>query len=498
MTPPNAADTPPATTAASVRLVTISIGLLLLLAALDQTIVATALPTIVADLGGLDHLSWVVTAYILASTVSAPLYGKLGDLYGRRLMVFFSVALFLIGSTLCGLAQSMPFLIFSRTVQGLGGGGLFVLALAVVGDVIAPKDRGKVQGVFAAVFSLSSVIGPLMGGWFVQSFSWHWIFFINLPLGALAVIAFASSFAARAERVSHKIDWAGAAALTASLGALILVTSLGGHTIAWSSAEAIALCALAAGSMLAFVMIEQRAQEPILPLDLFRRNVFVVTNLLGFASGAAFFGALTFLPIYLQVAKGIAPTASGMLLIPMTLGIVITANVSGRYMGKTGRYRILPMMGTALITISGLLLTTLDQNTGNVAFGLFIVLFGFGMGFIFPVVITSVQNAVPREQLGAATAASVMFRQIGGSLAVAVFGAIFTSGLMAGSGGNPEINAQLLAQLPLDQRQAIAGTVADAIHPIYWIVVALGIIAFLFALMLKEIPLQNRLVPKGE
>ena len=488
----------------SIRMVIFSIGLLLLLASLDQTIVSTALPTIVADLGGLEHLSWVVTAYILSSTLVAPLYGKLGDLYGRRLMVFISVGLFLFGSALCGLAQSMGFLIASRAIQGLGGGGLFVLALSVIGDVIPPNERGKVQGVFAAVFSASSVIGPLAGGWFVEAVSWHWIFYINLPLGFIAIAGFAASFAAHPERQRHKIDWAGAAALSVALGALTLVTSLGGSTLAWGSPLALTLIALVPVALAAFLWIERRAAEPLLPLVLFKNNVFTVCGIIGFVTGAAMLGGLTFIPIYLQIAKGYTPTASGLMMIPMTAGILTSSTFAGRFMGRTGRYRMLPMAGTALIALGAAGLGMLDETSHPAVFCATILVFGLGMGCIFPVVSTAVQNAVPRHQLGTATAAGVMFRQIGGSLAVAVFGAIFTARLAAGMGADAalshggEIGPQALAGLPDAVRAQIAGLAVHAINPIFWTVVALAALGFGFAQILREVQLVNRSVPKGE
>lgn len=488
----------------SIRMVIFSIGLLLLLASLDQTIVSTALPTIVADLGGLEHLSWVVTAYILSSTLVAPLYGKLGDLYGRRLMVFISVGLFLFGSALCGLAQSMGFLIASRAIQGLGGGGLFVLALSVIGDVIPPQERGKVQGVFAAVFSASSVIGPLAGGWFVEAFSWHWIFYINLPLGLIAIAGFAASFAANPERQRHKIDWAGAAALSVALGSLTLVTSLGGSTLAWDSPQALTLIALVPLALAAFLWIERRAAEPVLPLELFKNNVFTVCGIIGFVTGAAMLGGLTFIPIYLQIAKGYTPTASGLMMIPMTAGILTSSTFAGRFMGRTGRYRMLPMAGTALIAVGAAGLGMLDEASHPAVFCATILVFGLGMGCIFPVVTTAVQNAVPRQQLGTATAAGVMFRQIGGSLAVAVFGAIFTARLAAGLGADAalshggEIGPQALAALPDEVRAQIAGLAVHAINPVFWIVVALALLGFGFAQILREVQLVNRTVPKGE
>ncbi|MCW1933025.1 MDR family MFS transporter [Pararhodobacter zhoushanensis] len=479
----------------SVRLVIASVATLLLLAALDQTIVSTALPTIVSDLGGLEHLSWVVTAYILASTVAAPLYGKLGDLYGRRIMVFVSVGLFLIGSLLCGLAGSMTFLIVSRAIQGLGGGGLFVLALSVVGDVLTAKERGKIQGMFAAVFSISSMVGPLIGGYFVEQFSWHWIFLINVPLGILAVIGFAMSFPAHTATKKHKIDWAGAAALSLTLASVTLMTALGGNTLPWDSLETYGLGALSLVALVAFILIERRAVEPILPLELFNLNVFTTTSMLSFLTGAAMLGAVTFLPLYLQVARGVSPMISGLLLAPMTLGIVAATTVAGTYMRRSGRYRILPIVGMTILAIGGVLLAQISVETSTWGFSAMIVLFGFGMGLCFPVLTTAVQNAVPRAQLGTATSSGVMFRQIGGSLAVAMFGAMMTARLAAQAGGlnfSAEMGPQALAQLDPAIRAGIATHIVDAIAPIYWVVAAFGVLGLIVALILREIPLSGR------
>ena len=496
--------TPPQETG-SLRLVILSVGLLLLLASLDQSIVSTALPTIVADLGGLDHLSWVVTAYILTSTIVAPLYGKLGDLYGRRNTIFVSVALFLIGSVLCGLATSMTFLIIARALQGMGGGGLFVLALSVVGDAVPARDRGKIQGVFAAVFSISSVLGPLAGGWLSENANWHWIFFINIPLGLMALVGFAASFKPRGIRTSHRIDWWGAVTLTLSLGALTLLTSLGGRSFAWESATALALAALTIISTLAFVLIESRAAEPILPLWLFKMNVFWVTSVIGFIAGAAMFGAITFVPLYLQIAKGASPTTSGLLLIPMTLGILIASTLAGRYMGRTGKYWYIPLAGMALLTLGMVLLALLQVDTNMVVFGMSLTCVGLGMGCIFPVVTTAVQNAVPPKAMGTATAAGIMVRQTGGALGVAAFGALFSSRLMAGLGdaaaalgGGAQLGPQSLAKLPPEMKVKVAQAVVDAIHPIFWIASGLAFLGLLFCLMLEEVPLTNRMVPKGE
>ena len=487
----------------SLRLVLLSIGLLLLLASLDQSIVATALPTIVADLGGLEHLSWVVTAYILTSTIVAPLYGKLGDLYGRRNTIFVSVIIFLAGSALCGLATSMTFLIIARAIQGLGGGGLFVLALSVVGDAVPPRERGKIQGIFAAVFSVSSVLGPLAGGFLSENANWHWIFFINIPLGLIALVGFAASFKPRGIRTSHRIDWSGAIALTLALGSLTLLTSLGGRSFAWQSATSLGFALLTLLSFVAFIWIERRAAEPILPLGLFKMNVFWVTSVLGFVVGSVLFGALTFLPIYLQIAKGTSPTTSGLLLIPLTVGILTASTAAGQYMGRSGRYKWLPVIGMALIIAGMLLATQLAKDTSLITFSLTLALIGLGMGCNFPVLTTAVQNAVPRETMGTATAAGIMMRQTGGALGVAAFGALFSARLAAGLGDSAatlgaDLGPQTLARLSPELRAQAADAVIAAIHPIFWISAGLAVIGLIFAVMLEEIPLAARRVPLKE
>jgi len=491
--------------AKSVPLVMVSIGLLLLLAALDQTIVSTALPTIVGDLKGIEHLSWVVTAYILASTVSAPLYGKLGDLYGRRLMVVVSVGLFLFGSVICGFADSMNSLIFARAVQGLGGGGLFVVALSVVGDVLPPKERGKMQGVFAAIFSLASVAGPLAGGWFVEVATWHWIFFINIPFGLLAIAGFIAGFHPTGKRVKHKIDWSGALFLSLGLAALTLVCSLGGRTLPWASLEAQLLILLSVFALVAFVFVERRALEPILPLSLFKLNIFTLTSVIGFFAGVAMFSSITFLPIYLQIAVGISPTDSGLAMIPMTAGIVTTSTLAGRYMGRTGRYYYLTLLGMGFLVLSMGLLAQLQADTSLVVFSLYLFMVGLGMGFIFPVVTSSVQNVVPRHQLGTATAAGVMFRQVGGSLGVAVLGAIFTARMMGpleassiegvlSESGEFALSPTMISSLTPEAKTLLGGVIVDAMQPIYWIAALLCAIGFVAALFLEEVRLENRMV----
>ena len=491
---------PPRST--STGLVIASIGLLLLLASLDQTIVSTALPTIVADLGGLEHLSWVVTAYILASTIVAPLYGKFGDLYGRRNTVFVSVALFLAGSVLSGASQSMLQLIGARALQGLGGGGLFVLAMSVVGEIVPPRERGKIQALFAAVFSTSSVAGPLLGGWFVDNLSWHWIFFINLPVGALALAGFAIGFHPTGHRRGHEIDWTGAVTLSLTLASITLIASLGGRSFAWGSAEIIGLVVAAVLGLAGFLWAETRAAEPILPLGLFRMNVFSVTSVVSFVTGAAMFGGITFLPVYLQLARGDTPTQSGLAMLPLTAGILASSAVSGIYMRRTGRYKILPIAGLAIVAIGAALLTRITADMNYWVFAAYSAVFGLGLGALFAPLTTSVQNAVPKAHLGTATAAGLMFRQIGASLAIALFGAIFSARVSAAMadmgapgaamGEGLSLSPEKLATLPGFVRDMIGEAITTGLAPIFWLSAAFAVVGLLVALLLEEIPLAGR------
>ena len=398
------------------RLIFGALLLVLLLASLDQTIVSTALPTIVGDLGGLSHLSWVVTAYLLASTVSGPLYGKLGDLYGRKIVLQVAIVLFLIGSALCGQSQSMTELIAFRALQGLGGGGLLVTAMAAIGDIIPPRDRGRYQGFFGAVFGVATVIGPLLGGFFVDNLTWRWIFYVNLPLGLIALAVIAVAFQPRTEHVHHRIDYLGAAVLTAGLSAIVLFTSLGGTSYSWGSPFMIALIVIGVAMLILFPFVEHRASEPILPNALFRNRIFVVASAVGFIIGLALFGAVTFLPLYLQVVKGHSPTVSGLLITPMMAGLLVTSILSGNLISRYGHYRPFPIAGTAIATVGLFLLSKigLTTSTGYVAVGM--VVLGLGLGMTMQVLVLAVQNAVDYRYLGVATSGSTLFRQIGGSI----------------------------------------------------------------------------------
>jgi len=484
--------------------------LVLLLASLDQTIVSTALPTIVGDLGGLQHLSWVVTAYLLASTVTGPIYGKLGDLYGRKIVLQIAIVIFLIGSVLCGLSQSMLQLIAFRALQGLGAGGLIVVTLAVVGDVVPPRERGRYQGFFGAVFGVSTIIGPLLGGFFVDNLSWRWIFYVNLPVGALALAVIAAVFQTRTVTHRHVIDIAGASLLAASLSAVILFTSLGGTTWAWSSPQIIALMVLSVVLLPLFGYAEHKAREPILPLSLFGDHTFSVTSAVGFIVGFALFGAVTYLPLYSQVTKGLSPTRSGLLLTPLMGGLLVTSILSGIAISKLGRYRLFPIAGTALVAVSMFLLEQLGPHTSLWLLGAYSAVLGAGLGLVMQVLVLAVQNAVVPAVMGVATSGSTLMRQVGGSIGVAVFGAIFanrlrhelTSRVPKGTHLPKTVDPKAIRHLPPTTHLAYVDGVAAALHPVFIAAGAISVIAFLFTLLLREVPLRTRepntgAVPEG-
>ncbi|MFF9805655.1 DHA2 family efflux MFS transporter permease subunit [Streptomyces coeruleorubidus] len=412
--------------------VLVSIGALLLgmlLAALDQTIVSTALPTIVSELGGMDHLSWVVTAYLLAATAATPLWGKLGDQYGRKRLFQTAIVIFLAGSALCGAAQDMTQLIAFRAVQGLGGGGLMVLSMAIVGDLVPPRERGRYQGLFGAVFGATSVLGPLLGGLFTQHVSWRWVFYVNLPVGivALAVIAAVLHIPRRAQR--HVIDYLGTFLIAAVATCLVLVASLGGTTWGWGSAQIVGLAVLGVALAVVFVAVERRAAEPVLPLKLFRVRTFTLAAVISFVVGFAMFGAMTYLPTFLQVVQGISPTMSGVHMLPMVLGLLLASTASGQIVSRTGRWKVFPVAGTGVTTLGLLLLHQLDERSSTAELSGFFFVFGLGLGLVMQVLVLIVQNAVPYEDLGVATSGATFFRSIGASFGVAVFGTVFANRL---------------------------------------------------------------------
>ena len=405
--------------------------LVMLLAALDSTIVATALPTIVNELGGLAHLSWVVTAYLLAQTIVTPIYGKLGDLYGRKRVLQVAIVLFLIGSALCGLSQSMMHLIIFRGIQGLGGGGLMVTTQAVVGDIIPPRQRGRYQGIFGAAFGVASVAGPLLGGYFTSNLTWRWIFYINLPLGILALVVLAATLPAQSSFKRHAIDYLGAGLLAASLAALILVTDLGGDAYSFSSPLMIGLSVVAVVGLIGFIVVERHAAEPILPLRLFRIRDVWVTSAVGLIIGFALLGSVTYLPLFLQIVKGMSPTESGLRMIPLMGGTLFTSILSGQIASRTGRYKIFPIIGTTMVTIALFLISKMTAETTNLTIALLMLLLGFGLGFVMQMLIIAVQNAVEYHDLGVATSNAILFRFVGGSLGTALLGAILATRMLA-------------------------------------------------------------------
>jgi EmrB/QacA subfamily drug resistance transporter len=486
-----------------VRLIFVALLLVLLLASLDQTIVSTALPTIVGDLGGLAHLSWVVTAYLLASTVAAPLYGKLGDLYGRKLVLQAAIVIFLVGSALCGLSQNMTELIGFRALQGLGGGCLMVVTLAVVGDIFPPRERGRYQGYFGGVFGVSTVIGPLLGGFFVDHLSWRWIFYVNLPVGAVALTVIALAFHTRTTTQRHAMDYLGALLLGGLLTSIILFTSLGGTTWPWASWQMVGLIALSIALLPAFLAVEARAAEPILPLSLFRNRIFAATGAIGFVVGLALFGAVTYLPVYLQVTKGASPTKSGLQLTPLMAGVLVTSILSGQLITRLGRYRVFPILGTAIMAVAMLLLSRLGVGTPTYVTALYSLVLGLGLGMTMQVLVLAAQNAVDPRMMGVATSGSTLFRQIGGSIGVALFGTIFANRehvelvarLPRGAQVPATINPEGIRHLPPQLRTAFVDAFAVALHPVFLTAAGVSLVAFALTWLLKEVPLRTHARP---
>jgi len=481
-----------------VRLIFGALLLVLLLASLDQTIVATALPTIVGDLGGIQHLSWVVTAYLLASTISGPVYGKLGDLYGRKKVLQSAIVIFLIGSALCGVSQNMGELIAFRALQGLGGGGLLVTTIAVVGDIIPPRERGRYQGFFGGVFGVSTVIGPLLGGFFVDNLSWRWIFYVNVPIGLAAFAVIGAVFHAKPPSRQARIDYLGAAVLAGALSSIVLFTSLGGTTYAWASWQSIGLLAIGVVLTVAFPFVERRAAEPILPLELFRNRAFAVTSAVGFIVGLALFGSVTYLPLYLQIVRGDSPTESGLLLTPLMAGVLVTSIASGNLITRYGRYRPFPIAGTAIATVGLFLLSRLGVDTTTSVTAAYMLVVGLGLGMVMQVLVLAAQNAVDYRLLGVATSGSTLFRQVGGSVGVSLFGAIFANRLghelasrIPGGARLPSAaNPAAVKQLPAAVHAPYVAAFSAALEPVFLAASGIMFGAFLLTWLLPEVPLR--------
>jgi EmrB/QacA subfamily drug resistance transporter len=479
----------------------------MLLAMLDNMIIGTAMPRIVGELGGLAHLSWVVTAYVLGTTVSTPIWGKLGDLYGRKSIFLGSIVLFLAGSALSGLSQNMNELIGFRAIQGLGAGGLVVGVMAIIGDLVPPRERGKYQGMMAGIMAIAMVGGPLVGGFITDNLSWRWAFYVNLPLGGLALLVLATTLRLPKYRTEHRIDWLGAGLLGVGITALVLITTWGGNEYAWGSIQIIGLAALAVASLVAFGLVERNAAEPILSLKLFKNRNFVLVSSIGFLVGFALFGAVTFLPLYQQTVQGASATNSGLLLLPLMAGLLVTSVLVGRAITRTGRYKIFPIVGGVLMVVGMLLLSRLDVGTSKAMSALFMVVLGLGMGCLMQTTMLIAQNSVEPRDLGVASSAATFFRSIGGSFGVSLFGAIFANRLthevsarlgadaaarLNGSGGGGHLDPATLKTLPAPVLNGFLHGVASGISTVFLVSVAFAVLVPVLAAFITEVPLRGR------
>ncbi|WP_399887042.1 MDR family MFS transporter [Streptomyces sp. BBFR51] len=487
----------------SVRVVLLALMIAMMLAMLDNMIIGTAMPTIVGELGGLEHLSWVVTAYTLATAAATPLWGKLGDMYGRKGVFMTSIVIFLVGSALSGMAQDMGQLIGFRAVQGLGAGGLMVGVMAIIGDLIPPRERGKYQGMMAGVMALAMIGGPLVGGTITDNWGWRWSFYINLPLGAIALIAISAVLHLPKKRSQARIDYPGAALLTVGITAIVLVTTWGGTEYAWTSARIMELIGIGVVALVGFVFWQTRAAEPILPLHIFRSRNFTLMSVIGFIVGFVMFGATLFLPLYQQSVQGASATNSGLLLLPMLGAMLVTSMVAGRITTNTGRYKIFPLAGGALMTVGLYLLSTMDTDTTRFTSGLYMAVLGLGMGCLMQITMLVAQNSVEMKDMGVASSSTTLFRTLGASFGVAIMGALFNHRVQdvmterAGAAGSKmtEQSAQLtpdaLAKLPEVLRDAYQHAVSSGVHGAFLLGSVVAVVALVAAVFVKEVPLKG-------
>jgi EmrB/QacA subfamily drug resistance transporter len=477
--------------------------LAMLLAAIDQTVVATALPRIAADLNGFSSLAWIVTSYLLASTATVPLYGKISDLYGRRNLFIVAISIFLVGSALCGAAQTMGQLIAFRAVQGLGAGGLFPLVQSSVADLFSPRERGRYQGYISAMWGIAAVLGPLVGGVFTDLASWRWIFFVNLPVGAVALVVVATQMNVPVARRSHRVDYAGSATLTAAIVCILLLAVWGGDTYAWDSPQIVGLGAAAVALLGVFVLVERRAAEPVLPLWLFRNSIFTVANLAMLLLGAALFVCLIYSSVFAQGVLGSSATQAGVLLIPLNFCWIAMTIVVGNLLVRRGRYRIFPIVGTAFVVLGFWLLTRLDAGSSKLELIVATSAFGIGMGTTVQTYLVALQNSVDHTVVGAATAANQLFRSIGGTIGVAAFGTVLTVRLRTelpehiGAAASRLDPGRLLQSPALAQRvpdrlvEGVQAALADALHTVFVAALPLTVAALVVSFFLKELPLRT-------